>query len=335
MLSSNPESRNGSAVRMVSADGTNDREITAGRMAVWAPNGSVFVCKRSISNTPTNEWVIVSREGKYLANVYGSSLEARSFTWSPDGRKLAVAGHGELQILNADGTDLTVVTTNTSRIVSPSWIESGTRVVFYGGDGIYSVAVDGSDKHRIADGDGALWVSSDGKLLCYLSKNNVYVVGPDGKNPRLILSALMPMDVVWSRDSKDIAYTWSGSSGNSITYYIGVVQRDGSHNRPYWVSGDSPAWDPQGKSIAFLTGSSNGNVLCIQDADNFDPKIRIITEVGSTEKFKWSPDGMYFVYQGGDGRLYRVPRGGGVSVLLTQQTSDVNDAVAWFPAARL
>jgi len=67
--------------------------------------------------------------GGLQVNTSGMNMLA----WSPDGKKLAfnvLSGNSEIYIVDADGTNLTNITNNSSRDESPAWSPDGHRLAF-------------------------------------------------------------------------------------------------------------------------------------------------------------------------------------------------------------
>jgi hypothetical protein len=91
--------------------------------------------------------------------------------WSPDGTSIAFygyprgggSGYGggadyDVLVMNADGSDLTNLTTSPADVRSgfsqmiPVWSPDGTQIAYDGDDGLYVMNADGSNQARIASG---------------------------------------------------------------------------------------------------------------------------------------------------------------------------------------
>ena len=89
---------------------------------------------------------------------------AQDPTWSPDGRQIAFASsgpHGDIFVMNADGSDIRRVAGTPKRDVAPDWSPDGTRITFNTNQGDLC-------------GLGLIWVASvpDGALTQLTQKKD-------------------------------------------------------------------------------------------------------------------------------------------------------------------
>jgi TolB protein len=158
-------------------------------------------------------------------------------SWSPDGTKIAFSGTGfdpgirrcavgvdidcptDIYVMDADGSDLTRLTTDTAPEYHPVWSPDGTRIAFvtYRADGGAVISVmnaDGTGERPISSGtngsDSSPSWSPDGSLIVFESIRNenwgIYVVAPDGTGERVIKQANTVDSPVWSPDGSLIAF---------------------------------------------------------------------------------------------------------------------------------
>jgi Tol biopolymer transport system component len=165
--------------------------------------------------------------------------------YAPSGRQIAVVqqanmmfpdseNYRALYVMNADGTDRRSLVANNRGAVSLgaslAWTRDGTHVVFEGLErpqstttstvqpqqpehyGLYSVALDGSDLHRLPIPGEASQpaISLDGTKVAYYGSldgqtHGLYVANLDGSNPRLVVSgnAFGPS---WSPDNTRVMF---------------------------------------------------------------------------------------------------------------------------------
>ncbi len=194
-------------VFVMRADGSNRKQISTGQKHDAAPSFSAD--GRSVAWAATTElpehWrdigvasadgsgaprFITSGLGNDQAPLWVSSTRlifVREFPPKPDWRALTPEDHAkrrassEIMIINADGTGLTPLTTNTAFDGELSWAGAVKRIFFstdrHGKNELFSMSADGSDPRHAADFTGA--VSWDGKLVAYskvvAGRSGIYV----------------------------------------------------------------------------------------------------------------------------------------------------------------
>jgi len=129
--------------------------------------------------------------------------EGQAPAWSPDGKQLAFctvemgkSGHGQIQIINADGSGESQLTNVRDGACHPDWSPDGEKIAFTVYDGkapkIATIGKDGAYYRSIADGYGPRW-SLDGKLLLFFrdlnsrgTKRAIWIVNADGTGARKV-----------------------------------------------------------------------------------------------------------------------------------------------------
>lgn len=186
--------------------------------------------------------------------------------------------------------------------------------------------------------------SPDGSLIAYLhnrlnagDSSGIYLVNPNGGQPRLLVRCLTVEHPTWSPDGRKIAFGVDGAiytitrDGDSLTLLTGRFM-----NYPNWspkgnriiVTGgtggtpdSSGLWlmDPDGSNKKLLSEAeggwptfspdgakfvdSYGNGFIIRDTlYNLIRIAPVPTNIGNM--FRWSPDGTKFVYRDGYGSIY-------------------------------
>jgi dipeptidyl aminopeptidase/acylaminoacyl peptidase len=120
--------------------------------------------------------------------------------WPPDGKKIVFdsnneypkARKAEVYIINADGSGLTKLTSNSAADTRPAWSPDGTKIVFSsdrdGGDyDLYTMDADGSDVAQLTNLPGGAY-TPDWQPLTPKSRS-MMVHPPDTGGPSLLLVA--------------------------------------------------------------------------------------------------------------------------------------------------
>jgi Tol biopolymer transport system component len=140
--------------------------------------------------------------------------------------------------------------------------------------------------------------SPDGRRIAYLSRRDgtreIYVVSADGSGQRRVT----PRDVsvhtpAWSPDGRRIAF--EGVRAGTTGVY--AVNADGSlsmRDPAIWVAtaslarnGHAPAWSPDGRTVAFFSGSK----IYLMNADGSEHRPLTKPLGGRKRSLAWSPDG--------------------------------------------
>lgn len=209
--------------------------------------------------------------------------------WSPDGTRIAMAintvpgdpatvdTNMEVVVMNSDGTGLERLTHSPGLDVMPTWSPDGSQIAFFSGlgsikefdesgqgpDGIWVMGSDGSDLHKITEGDGRAdlpsW-SPDGTKIAYDQMlpgghSEIFVMDPDGSNAvRLTNHSYGVAEPVWSPQGDRIAFI-----GQRESFYEDVFVADSSGGEVERVASidsrglTSLAWSPDGSEIAIST----------------------------------------------------------------------------------
>ena len=182
-------------VFVMRADGSNKKQISTGPKHDAAPSFSTD--GRSVAWAATTvlpeDWrdigvaaadgtgaprLITSGPGNDQAPVWVSSTRlvfVREFPPKTDWRSMSPEDHAkrrassEVMAINADGTGLAPLTTNTAFDGEVSWAGALKRIFFStdrnGASELFSMNADGADARRVADFTGS--VSSDGRFVTY------------------------------------------------------------------------------------------------------------------------------------------------------------------------
>jgi TolB protein len=274
-----------SFVYEVQPDGSGERLVFGSQpprfsQIAWSPDGTQIVFVDPV----------VGRRGIYVSNPNGTDTQRLTEgvndgwpSWSADGTRIAFSstrydpGIGTCQAgsdlrcptdiytVDADGGDLTRLTTDQAAEYQPEWSPDGSRIAFvkaFNGTAtaIYAINADGTDVRQVSSHDGGSdfspsW-SPDGSKLIFASIRyedlGIFVVNADGTDERSVLfQEGYVNDPVWSPDGELIAFVGSGFNGYPAEHALYVMRQDGlgitrlssSNVDTYGVAGDI-AWQP-------------------------------------------------------------------------------------------
>jgi Tol biopolymer transport system component len=222
-----------------------------------------------------------------------------------------------------------VLTGAPARPPAPLVVTNGL-IAFASGNDIVAVQPDGSGRHVLVPGltpRSGISFSPDGRRMAYWSQNgalhDLVVADADGSHTKTIASGVVeptgPPYAVWSPDGTRLAFsartepstavsacTGSGTqNGDFCTSRIFIAPVDGSGARQVGDSSldaRSPAWSPDGSTIAFGGGNATPGMnvrLYLMNADGSN--VRQFSAVRGTdwafERSGWSHDGSTIAVQ--------------------------------------
>ncbi len=201
--------------------------------------------------------------------------------WSPDGMKIAFTSNRDytfaLYTMNADGSNVQLVTDQVQDPGRPSWSPDGRKIAFSGGVRIVI---------------GLNQPSAD-----------IYLVNVDGSALTKLTSSVYNESPTWSPDGRQIAF----SSNRDGAHKIYVMNADGTNQHAIAERGTQPSWSPDGSKILFVggpgdatqCGAVSGSLYCEQ-LYSVSPDGSDLTQLthyaASYERPKWSPDGTKIVF---------------------------------------
>jgi TolB protein len=185
------------------------------RFPSWSASGKIAF-DDSTGPTSYSDILVVNPDGSGLRNLTADQAAARNIrpAWSPDGEKIAFVRNGEIEVMNADGSDPTTLTGGNA----PAWSPNGQQIVFQravggGNTEIYTMNADGTDQTPLTT-----------KLVSGQVQRN--------------------QDPDWSPDGRQIAFMRDDATQ---TFQVFVMNADGTDQRPLTdlpSENSHPGWRP-------------------------------------------------------------------------------------------
>jgi tricorn protease len=184
---------------------------------------------------------------------------------SPDGKKIAAIGHGELFAIGAkDGGEAQRLTHTDSAEGSPAWSPDSNKVVYRserdGGSSLYEYDFTTNAERSLTHGtavDMEPTYSPDGKMVAFLrDRKELHVLTLAGMKDQVVAHGELDESVIaWSPDSQWMAFAATGTNGFTNLH---VVAAAGGEDHPitFLANGETAsriAWSPDGKYILFDT----------------------------------------------------------------------------------
>ena len=206
-------------IRVMDADGTNDRAITAvnnsrDHLPAWSPDGTQILF--TTDRDGNEEIYRMNADGSNQINVSRSDSIDHTPSWSPDGTQITFVsardGYLEVYIANTDGTGLIKLTDDTAPKFSPQWSPDGSKIIF---------------NSTVNANNDIYMINSDGTGLVQLTNS------PQSDN-----------SPVWSADGTEIAFV-TDRDGNTEIYKMRVDGAGLPVNLSAHPAGEyTPSWSP-------------------------------------------------------------------------------------------
>lgn len=289
--------RSALSVLLIAALATCKAELPSGPAA--GSGRLAFATKRN-----ADQWDIylMNPNGSGVAQLDPSLANDLWPSWSPDGKRIVYQSDRtvkpgppdtvitgidttisyppvafyNLYVINADGTGLTRLVTDTTNDIEPAWSTDGTKIAF-------STNRDAGDYE-------------------------VYVMHADGTNPvRLTNSPGEDGQPAWSPDGSKLAFaTTRDAPTDSLhpeIYVMSALDGSGPVNLTRNAAADiEPAWSPDGTKIAFASDRSGQFEIWVMNANGANP-VRLTNSAAPAEFPAWSPDGSKIAYDS-DGHIW-------------------------------
>jgi dipeptidyl aminopeptidase/acylaminoacyl peptidase len=238
--------------------------------------------------------------------------------WSPDGSQLAVVtrwgGRNGILVMQPDGSGQRLVTTDPAD-ADPAWSPDGSKIAFSNGANIYVASADGTKRTELTSNPDGF---SYGCGYCYGYATASHPTwSPDGKTIAYALYTDRTFDGVDTYGSGIVAV--DVASGTQTTLLAGPDESD-----------YSPAWSPDGSSIAF-SGAWGGDAgIYTMHPDGTHVTALTDSSLGDVAP-AWSPDATKIVFVRNQ-QIWVMPRDGTRAQQLTYSGGG-GLAPAWQPLA--
>lgn len=247
--------RRHSEIWLTSVDGTLKpfrltNPTTEASNPVWSPDGSLLAFTSRREGAPDNVWFLrMQGPGGEAFQIKGVKA-APSF--APDGKTLLFVWEGEEPDSLKNET--------WRKRVSPAAITRGPDPKRFDGRVYTSLPFKGDERGYLAPREAE-------------RPAHLYTVATDGGTPRqLTQGTLEPSDPAWSPDGKSIALVFDSTDLKEIVpqsrpelYVMQVADASLRRVPTGFVSNTSPAWSPDGTTLAFLCSKGRGeaNDVCV------------------------------------------------------------------------
>ena len=228
---------------------------------------------------------------------------ARSLRSTPQGRiafQSDQSGSLDIYVMNADGTQISRLTTSSGVDVFPSWSPDGKRLAFTsdmdGSPDIFIMNTDGTNLIKVVDDPSndvlPAW-SPDGKQLAFVSDrtgdDEIYVINIDGTGLKRLTNSPGDDDFPsWSPDGEWLVF----ASMRDVNSEIYKMDKDGRNlirltDDP--ATDSTPAWSPDGTRIAFISKRDGFANLFVMDTEGKNV-VQLSKYKSTMEVPSWSPD---------------------------------------------
>ena len=297
-------------VWIMDADGANPVQLTSDSHRdwnpVWSPDGSQLLFVRSLEYG-NNAIYTIKADGSDERRLTIEPVDDSQPTWSPDGGRIAFSRVDEVWVMDADGSNASVLAEADEDVFSVhglEWSPDGASILYemlkVTGQGVnlYTVAVSDGSVTYLAQNEimsnYATWSPDSAHILFTSDRERsaaeLRLKEVFGAKPRRVVGGYNLGAPVWSPDSSVIALSAEIDGDDGIF----TVGGDG-HGLTYLSTesgGRRPAWSPDGARLAYeLDGD-----IWVMNADGANPK-QLTHEPVEEEYPLWSPDGQRIAYQ--------------------------------------
>jgi len=209
---------------------------------------------------------------------------ATSFELSPDGGRLAVVTRGEIMsVAVKDGVTLPITRGSAARERGAGFSGDGKTLYYIsdapGEEELRAIDAWGRGQPRVVKPAGKTgWhfppvASPDGKWLAYADQTqSLYVLPTAGGAPRQVDHSAQNEinEYVWSPDGRYLAYAVTLATDYSVVRVFDTTTGKATSITGSATNDYTPAWDPEGRYLYFLSDRAANPVLDRRDEENVE-----------------------------------------------------------------
>jgi Tol biopolymer transport system component len=219
---------------------------------------------------------VVDVQTGVVHNFTHHSAQDVSFTWSPDGRELAIvsnrSGRDHLFILDETGRTKTRIETDVAPF-APRWSPTGEIIAFMG--------------NRVS------------------GLSDIFLIPAHGGTARNLTETTTSSEanIAWSPDGQSIATSYLDKEN------VIILRVDGSERYRLTDNGNLPEWSPDGESIVYRTARGGTPQILMRAVNNETDTLRLSSEtMGKVAYYPptWSPDGSLVLFLTTEGSQQKI-----------------------------
>ena len=275
---------------------------------------------------------VTVKDGRLTPEALWAMGRIGSLSVSPDGKRIvytvsyysvkANKSHTVIYIMNADGSENTLLTTGAASEMEPAWIKGGQKIAFLTSEGgssqIWEMNIDGSERKQLSNYEGDIEgfrFSPDGSKVVFISQvkygkrtSDLY---PDlDKASGMVIDDLMYKH--WDEWVQSVPHPFVASfDGNKVGQATDILQGE-PYESPMKPFGgiEQIAWSTDSKQIAYTCRKKTGKEYSVStDSDIYlydieSKQTRNLCKEDATDKNmgydtnpKFSPDGKRIAWQ--------------------------------------
>jgi Tol biopolymer transport system component len=201
----------------------------------------------------------------------GAPCAIGRFSYSPHGTRIVAERSGQLEVLDANGTNVTVLKQLTSSDTEPAFLPNGATIVFAGTvnghPNLYTVRSDGTDLKQLTTNGGAWPAPCGNGSIAFVNNGALYLRHGNGGVRRLAKRGVLTADC--APNSRSIVY--------ATVVHVFIVKTTGGKPRRLKGADDAkfPGFSPNGSRIASLqslpdpeAGGYSVDTIVVQEAKN-------------------------------------------------------------------
>jgi Tol biopolymer transport system component/predicted Ser/Thr protein kinase len=251
-------------------------------------------------------WIAPGGKSALATQITSGGMADTAVSPGPGGKLLVRSRESDLDLMNLDGSQRTVVNPDVRNYWSRS--ACGDRYLLFDSyDGtrfhVLRTELDGSNPVKLVDDAGLCECSPDGKWLIYTSmESRIYRLPIEGGTPVEIANAPGGGEGRISPDGKFVAYVFQ--EGSPVPQgKVGIIAANGGpplHVFPQPSGVGTLRWSPDGKGLQYLLTRNGATNVWEQPLAGGEPRQITNFTSGLIFDFSWSRDGRQLLLAKGD-----------------------------------